>query len=74
MSRVDMTVQANLLKEAGAYFKNLKSLSETTEVSEKLESKKEPIVLTEEHIYEWLEIFYEDKIRMDTCNQASVRM
>ncbi len=74
MSRVDMKVQANLLKEAGAYFKNLKSLSETTLKSESSESKKEPIVLTQEHIYEWLEIFYEDKIRMDTCNQASVRM
>ncbi|MBN2815263.1 MAG: hypothetical protein JXQ67_01170 [Campylobacterales bacterium] len=69
MSRVDMKVQTNLLKEAGAYFKDLKSLSQTTP-----ESTKEPIVLTQEHIYEWLEIFYEDRIRMDTCNQASVRM
>ena len=69
MSRVDMTVQISLLKEAGFYFKDLKPMGETAK-----ESKKKGIVLTQEHIYEWLEVFYEDRIRMDTCNQATVRM
>lgn len=68
MSRVDMKVQVSLLKEAGLLFKDLKPTTETAE------KKAEPIVLTQEHIYEWLEVFYEDRIRMDTCNQASVRM
>lgn len=69
MSRVDMKVQVSLLKEAGVYFKELQTMDDVS-----LESKKEGIVLTQEHIYEWLEIFYEDRIRMDTCNQASVKM
>lgn len=68
MSRVDMKVHISLLKEAGVYFKDLKPMIENTR------EKQEPIVLTQEHIYEWLEVFYEDRIRMDTCNQASVRM
>jgi hypothetical protein len=69
MSRVDMKVQISLLKEAGVYFKELQPMGDMS-----LESKKKGIVLTQEHIYEWLEVFYEDRIRMDTCNQASVRM
>jgi len=67
MSRVDMKVQINLLKEAGVYFKELQVIGG-------FEPKREGVVLTQEHIYEWLEVFYEDRIRMDTCNQASVRM
>lgn len=69
MSRVDIKRHANLLKEAGVYFKDIKPAAKSS-----LEKKKEPIVLTQEHIYDWLEVFYEDRIRMDTCNQASVRM
>ena len=69
MSRVDMKVQISLLKEAGVYFKELQAFGDLG-----FESKKEGIVLTEEHIYEWLEVFYEDRIRMDTCNQATVKM
>ena len=69
MSRVDMKLHTTLLKEAGVYFKDIKPMSEVTP-----SAAKEPIVLTQEHIYEWLEVFYEDRIRMDTCNQATVKM
>lgn len=69
MSRLDVKVQTTLLKEADMYFKDVKPMSDITK-----EVKKGGIVLTQEHIYEWLQIFYEDRIRMDTCNQASVRM
>jgi hypothetical protein len=67
MSRVDITVQANLLKEAKTYLKNVKPLSDAR-------AKKDTVVLTQEHIAAWLEVFYDDRIRMDTCNQASVKM
>jgi hypothetical protein len=69
MSRVDVKTNIMLLKEAGAYFKELKSVGDTS-----LEKKVGSIELTQEHIMEWLEVFYEDRIRMDTCNQASVKM
>jgi hypothetical protein len=69
MSRVDIKVQTTLLKEAGAYFKNVQPVSEN-----ELEKQKGGITLTQEHIYAWLEVFYEDKIMMGTCNEASVRM
>lgn len=69
MSRVDITTNVNLLKEAGIYFKGVQQVSDGS-----LEKSREPVVLTQEHIIEWLEVFYEDRIRMDTCNQASVRM
>jgi len=68
MSKLDLTVQVNLLKEAKMYLKNVKPLSDVTQ-----ENKAE-VALTQEHIMEWLEVFYDDRIRMDTCNQASVRM
>ena len=69
MSRLNLKAQVNLLKEARMYFKDVKPLSDTN-----LNGKEGAIVLTEEHIQEWLEVFYDDRIRMDTCNQASVRM
>jgi hypothetical protein len=69
MSRVDIKVQTTLLKEAGAYFKNLQPVTANEE-----EKQKDDVVLTQEHIYAWLEVFYEDKIMMGTCNEASVRM
>ena len=68
MSKLDLKVQVNLLKEAKMYLKNVKPLSDVTQ-----ENKAE-VALTQEHIMEWLEVFYDDRIRMDTCNQASVRM
>ena len=69
MSKLDLKVQVNLLKEARMYLKDVKPVSDTS-----LEKKKGNIVLTQDHIMEWLEVFYDDRIRMDTCNQASVRM
>ena len=69
MSRLDIKGQINLFKEAKMYFKDVQPVSDTS-----LQAKKEGIVLTEDHIREWLEVFYDDRIRMDTCNQASVRM
>ena len=69
MSKLDLKVQVNLLKEARMYLKDVKPVSGTS-----LEKKKGNIVLTQDHIMEWLEVFYDDRIRMDTCNQASVRM
>ena len=69
MSKLDITAHATLLKEAKMYFKDVKSVNTVN-----LEKKKAPVVLTQEHIFEWLEVFYDDRIRMDTCNQASVRM
>ncbi|UCN00864.1 hypothetical protein LCX93_02810 [Sulfurimonas sp. SWIR-19] len=59
MSRVDIKVQISLLKEAKSYFDNVK--------------QKDTVVLTQEHILEWLEVFYDDRIKMDTCNEATVR-
>jgi len=69
MSRLDVKVQTTLLKEADMYLKNVKPMSDIV-----AKANIGGIVLTQEHIYEWLQIFYEDRIRMDTCNQASVRM
>ena len=69
MSKLDLKVQVNLLKEARMYLKNVKPVSDNN-----VENKKADVVLTQEHIMEWLEVFYDDRIRMDTCNQASVRM
>ena len=69
MSKLDLKVQVNLLKEARMYLKNVKPVSDNN-----VENKKADVVLTQEHIMEWLEVFYDDRVRMDTCNQASVRM
>ena len=68
MSRLDVKVQMTLLKEAREYLKNVKPVIDVN-----VQQKKSDIVLTEDHIREWLEVFYEDRIRMDTCNQASVK-
>ena len=68
MSKLDVKVQISLLKEAREYLKNVKPVTDIH-----LEQKKGDIVLTQEHIMEWLEVFYDDRIRMDTCNQASVK-
>jgi len=67
MSKLNIKVQKSLLKEARMYLKDVKPSIHTRE------DKKADVVLTQEHLYEWLEVFYEDRIRMDTCNQASVK-
>ncbi len=69
MSKLDIKVQISLLKEARMYLKDVKQVSDIN-----LEAKKETVVLTEDHMIEWLQVFYDDRIRMDTCNEASVRM
>lgn len=69
MSKLDIQTQVTLLKEAKMYLKDVKPVRDIN-----LKAKKDAVVLTQEHIFEWLEIFYEDRIRMDTCNQASVKM
>lgn len=69
MSKLEFAAQATLLKEAELYFKDIKPVSDVS-----LKEKKAGIVLTEDHIFAWLEVFYEDRIRMDTCNQATVKM
>ncbi|MEA3369807.1 MAG: hypothetical protein U9Q40_00535 [Campylobacterota bacterium] len=68
MSRLDIKTHMKLLKEARAYFKDVKPVEKF-----ELEKKQEPIVLTQEHIAEWLEVFYEDRIRLDGCNFATVK-
>lgn len=68
MSRLDITTQVTLLKEARVYFKDVKPVGDIT-----LEKKKGAVVLTQEHIAEWLEVFYDDRIKMDTCNEARVK-
>ncbi|QSZ42616.1 hypothetical protein GJV85_11020 [Sulfurimonas aquatica] len=69
MSRLDIKAQVTLLKEAKMYFEDVKPVSKA-----KVKEKKGAVVLTQEHIEEWLQVFYDDRIRMDTCNQASVKM
>ena len=68
MSRVDMNLQVTLLKEAKAYFDEMKVVEATD-----LEKQTGGVVLTEEHIQEWLEVFHDDKIVMNTCNEARVK-
>ena len=68
MSKLNMKVQIDLLKEARLYFKDVKTLNDASS-----KEQKGAVVLTEEHIQEWLEVFYDDRIRMDTCNQAAVK-
>ncbi|MBN2815527.1 MAG: hypothetical protein JXQ67_02505 [Campylobacterales bacterium] len=68
MSKINMNVQLNLLKEAGVYFREMQVANRIIP-----DAKKEGILLTQEHIEEWLEVFYEDRIMMDTCNQSHVR-
>ena len=59
MSRLDVKVQMRLLKEAKEHIK--------------MESKKRPVLLSEEHIMEWLEVFYDDRIMLDGCNHAKIK-
>ena len=68
MSRLNMKVQITLLKEAQSYFDNVQPVSRAD-----IHTKQEDIVLTQEHIEAWLEVFYEDRIMMNTCNEAAVK-
>jgi len=68
MSKIDVKVQMNLLKEAKIYFEDMQPLSKI-----EFKPKDSGITLTEEHIIEWLQVFYDDRIMLDTCNQATVK-
>lgn len=68
MSRVDAKVQQQLLIQARKYLKNVKPVSDVA-----LDEKKGGVVLTQEHIAAWLEVFYEDRIMLDGCNHATVK-
>ena len=68
MSRLDIKTHMKLLKEAKRYLKNVKPDNETT-----LGQKKGAIVLTQEHMMEWLQVFEDDRIRLDGCNFAVVK-
>ena len=68
MSKIDARVQHKLLIEARKYLKNVKPVGDVA-----LDGKKEGIVLTQEHILEWLEVFADDRIMLDGCNHATVK-
>jgi len=68
MSRVDMKLHLKLLKEAKVYLKDVVKVDETV-----LPKSKDKVVLTQEHIMEWLEVFHEDRIMLDGCNFATVK-
>lgn len=68
MSRVDMKLHHELLREAKVYLKDIMPVNDTA-----LDTKKENVVLTQEHIMEWLEVFNEDRIMLDGCNFATVQ-
>jgi len=57
-----------LLKEARKYLKEVKPVNDVS-----LEKKKGGITLTQDHMVEWLQIFEEDRIRLDGCNFAVVK-
>lgn len=68
MSRLNMKIQMELSKEAKMYFKDVKLDNDTS-----LEKKKGGIILTQGHIEEWLQVFEEDRIKLDGCNMAVVK-
>ena len=68
MSRLDIKIQMRLLKEAKAYLKDVKVVDESTP-----KKQEKGIVLTEEHMMEWLEVFFEDRIMLDGCNQSKIK-
>ena len=57
-----------LLKEAKAYLKDVKVADVSTP-----KKQKDGIVLTEDHMMEWLQVFFEDRIMLDGCNQSKVK-
>lgn len=68
MSKLNTKVMTQLLKESKMYFESVKPVSRIS-----LEQKKGAVELTQEHIDAWLEVFYDDLIMMDTCNNSKVR-
>ena len=68
MSRLNTKMHQKLLKEASKYLKDVQPVNDTV-----FEQKKGGIVLTKEHMVEWLQIFEEDRIKLDGCNFAVVK-
>jgi hypothetical protein len=68
MSKMDVKTHLRLLKEAKSYFKEASTAKRVHP-----ETKKGAVVLTQEHIMEWLEVFYDDRIMLDGCNHATVK-
>ncbi len=68
MSKLDIKTHLRLLKEAKKYLKDVKPVGDID-----FELKKGAIVLTQDHIVEWLQIFEEDRIKLDGCNFATVK-
>ncbi len=68
MSKLHVKAHQRLLKEARKYFKDVKPVDETS-----LKRKEGAVVLTQDHMLEWLQVFEEDRIKLDGCNQATVK-
>lgn len=68
MSSLNIKRHHMLLKEADEYLKDVRPVSDTS-----LEQKKGGITLTQGHIMEWLQVFEEDRIKLDGCNFAVVK-
>jgi len=68
MSRMNVQTHLKLLKEAKKLLKDVKPASDIA-----FEEKKGAIVLTQEHMVEWLQVFEEDRIKLDGCNFAVVK-
>lgn len=68
MSRINLKIHNELVKEARRQLKEVKPLEETN-----FEIQTGAVVLTQDHLLEWLEVFEEDRIKLDGCNQATVK-
>lgn len=68
MSRLNIQTHMKLLKEARKYLKDVKPVNDVS-----LDKKEGNITLTQDHMVEWLQIFEEDRIRLDGCNFAVVK-
>ena len=68
MSRINMKIHEKLLREAKKYLKEVKPVDETY-----FQVTATPVALTQEHLFEWLEVFEEDRIKLDGCNFATVK-
>ena len=53
------------------HLKLLKDVKPASDIA--FEEKKGAIVLTQEHMVEWLQVFEEDRIKLDGCNFAVVK-
>lgn len=68
MGRLNIQTHMKLLKEARKYLKDVKPVNDVS-----LDKKEGGITLTQDHMVEWLQIFEEDRIRLDGCNFAVVK-